>query len=468
MNLHRLGAVEIRRLVVAKDVCAHDVTTHFLDRIAARDGDLGAFLSVDREAALSGARACDERLARGEAPRMLEGVPVAVKDNIVTADLPTTCGSRQLTDFHAGWDAEVVRRIRVAGGIIIGKTNLDEFGMGSSGEHSAYFPTRNPHDRDRVPGGSSSGSAAAVAARLAPLALGTDTGGSVRQPAAFCGIAGLKPTWGRVSRNGLVAFASSFDQIGPMARDLAGLLLLWNVLLGEDPGDATSILGEVPAQGRRFNPGAARIGLVPAELAGVDAPCRAAVLAAADNFTNAGARIIEIDLPHREHALAAYYLLANAEASSNLARFDGIRYGNRVENSTAVTRARGFGKEVKRRILLGTHALKAGYADRTYHRAARVRAKIAGDFANAFQQVDFLLGPTTPGPAFRLGEKSTDPAAMYLSDALTTPQSVAGLPALSIPGNRSAGGLPVGLQLTGPALSEPALLAAGRFLEQKS
>lgn len=473
MSLSGLGAAEIRRRVVAREVSAREVATHFLDRIDREDGELGAFLAVDRAGALAAADAVDARLAGGEAPRWLEGVPVAVKDNILVSGLPATCGSRLLEGWTPPFEAEAVRRLRAAGAVILGKTNLDEFGMGSSGERSAYRPTRNPHDRERVPGGSSSGSAAAVAAGLVPLALGSDTGGSVRQPAAFCGVTGLLPTYGRVPRRGLVAFASSLDQIGPIARDADGAARLLVAIAGEDPGDATSLRGDVPAFDARFPPDRFRLGVAP-DLAGdgVHAEVRAAFDAAVATLADAGAPVREVALPHARHALPAYWLLANAEASSNLARFDGLRYGRRAEGEfedadalAAASRAAGLGEEVKRRILLGAFALSAGWSEELHLRAARVRRLVADDFARAFEAVDLVLTPTTPEPAFRIGERTADPVAMAAADRLTVLANLAGLPAISVPCGATANGLPVGLQILGPPGREPRVLGLARTFE---
>lgn len=476
MSLSRLSAADLRSRIVSREIGAREVSAQFLDRIDREDGELGTFLAVDREGALAAADAVDARLARDEAPRWLEGVPVAVKDNILVSGLPATCGSRMLEGWTPPFEAEAVRRLRAAGAVILGKTNLDEFGMGSSGERSAYRPTRNPHDRERVPGGSSSGSAAAVAAGLVPLALGSDTGGSVRQPAAFCGVTGLLPTYGRVSRRGLVAFASSLDQIGPIARDADGVARLLVAIAGEDAGDATSIRGDVPAFDARFPPNRFRLGVVP-DLAAddLDPEVRAAFDAAVAALADAGAAVREIALPHARHALPAYWLLANAEASSNLARFDGLRYGRRAEGDfddadalAAASRAAGLGEEVKRRILLGAFALSAGWSEELHLRAARVRRLVADDFARAFAEVDLVLMPTTPEPAFRLGERTADPVAMAAADRLTALANLAGLPAISVPCGTTSGGLPIGLQIVGPPGREPRVLGLARAFQEMS
>ncbi len=406
------------------------------------------------------------------AERPLRGVPIAIKDNISTVGFPTTCGSRFLERFRPVFDATAVERLRAAGAQVQGKTNLDEFAMGSSTEHSAFGPTRNPHDPARVPGGSSGGSAAAVAAGEALAALGSDTGGSVRQPAALCGVVGLKPTYGLVSRWGLVAFASSLDQIGPIARSVRDCALILSVIAGHDPRDSTSLHVEPPDYTRDLEGGIGgwRFGLPreyrPREL-GPEA------LSLIDRWSSVieelGGEVVEISLPLTEYALPAYYLISSAEASANLARFDGVRYtssapGGTVRELIAASRTLGFGREVKRRIMLGTFALSAGYYDRYYGKAQRVRTLIAREFAEAFETVDIILGPTSPTPAFKLGEKA-DPISMYLSDVFTLPSSLAGIPAISIPGGKVQG-LPFGLQLIAPRLEEGKLLRAAHALEQ--
>jgi aspartyl-tRNA(Asn)/glutamyl-tRNA(Gln) amidotransferase subunit A len=454
-----LSATALRERIVKREVTAVEVAEETLDRIEKLDGDLGCFLAIDREGAREAARECDERLDRGDAPRLLEGLPVGVKDNILVLDLPTTCGSRLLEGYSPPYEAEAVWRIRAAGGVIVGKLNLDEFGMGSSNEFSAYGPVKNPWKADRVPGGSSGGSAAAVAAGLVPLALGSDTGGSVRQPAAFCGVTGFRPSYGRVSRRGLVAFASSLDQIGPMARDMDGAARLLTAIAGEDPGDATARTGEVPAFDRTLDPAKLTLGVL-----GGESPPGLDVLKAA------GATIREIDLPHFEYGVAVYAVVANAEASANLARFDGVRYGHRVERddpfaSIVATREAGFGDEVKRRIRIGTFALSEGYREDYYGRAQRVRTLIARDFERAFKDVDLILTPVTPTAAFRFGEKTDDPLAMYEADRLTIPASLAGLPAASVPAGFDAEGLPVGLQITGPRFADTGVIGLARAFQ---
>ena len=462
-------AAEIRRRVAAREVSCEEVTRAHLDRIAAVEPGIDAFLVVAPDRALDAARRLDAALGRGEAPPPLAGVPLAVKDVLHVPGLPTTCGSRMLEGYAPPFGATAVLRLEAAGAIVVGKTNMDEFAMGSSTETSAYKVTRNPWDVARVPGGSSGGSAAAVAARLAPLALGTDTGGSIRQPAAFCGVSGLKPTWGRVSRYGLVAFASSLDQAGPFARTVEDVALVSSALFGPDPLDATSAPEPVPDFTEALARGAdgLRVGVPWEFLAdGVEAETMARFRESLADLERAGAAVVEVALPHLPHAIATYYLVATAEASSNLARYDGVRYGRRAPGSHDLallygrTRDLGFGAEVKRRIILGTFALSSGYYDAYYLRAQKVRTLIRRDFEAAFGPCDVIATPTTPTPAFHLGEKTGDPLQMYLADIFTVPANLAGLPALSLPCGL-AGGLPVGLQLIGRSFDEATLLRAG-------
>ena len=464
-----LGAAALRRAVVAREASCEEVARAHLDRIAAVEPAVDAFLAVTAERALDRARALDARLAKGEAAPPLAGVPAAVKDVLHVEGLPTTCGSRLLEGYRPPFSATAVERLEAAGAIVVGKTNMDEFAMGSSTENSAYKATRNPWDPGRVPGGSSGGSAAAVAARMAPVALGTDTGGSIRQPAAFCGVVGLKPTYGRVSRYGLVAFGSSLDQVGPLARSVEDVALAAAPLFGADPRDATSVdrpAGDLAAALARDAAGL-RVGIPRAFLAeGVEAETRARFVEALAALGDAGVRLVDVDLPHLRHAVATYYLVATAEASSNLARYDGVRFGRREGGDSDLrslygrTRDAGFGPEVKRRIILGTFALSSGYYDAYYLRAQKVRALIRRDFERAFEACDVVATPTTPSPAFRLGEKTSDPLQMYLEDIFTVPANLAGLPALSVPCGL-AGGLPVGLQLLGRPFDEETLLRAG-------
>ena len=467
------GAGELLHRLRQRELSAFEISRACLQQVERLDGRVHAFLRINPRAE-DDAREIDRRLARGDAGP-LAGIPVAIKDNIVTRGLTTTCGSRILEDFVPQRDSTAVARLRDAGAVVLGKTNLDEFGMGSSTENSAFGPTRNPWNLDRVPGGSSGGSIAAVAARMVPLALGSDTGGSVRQPAAFCGVIGLKPTYGRVSRSGLVAFGSSLDQIGPAGRSVADVARLLEVIAGPDPADATSAAVDVGAYTGACEEGVAgmRVG-IPREYfgEGLDPEIERAVREAAAHLERQGARLEEVSLPHTRYAIPTYYLIATAEASSNLARYDGVRYGLRVDedhdlqNMYRGTRGAGFGAEVKRRIMLGTYALSAGYYDAFYGRAQRARTLLQRDFTELFDSgVDLLLTPTTPTSAFRLGEKLDDPLAMYLSDVYTVTVNLAGVPAIVIPVGLSSTGLPIGAQLIGPAFEEERLFRAGAALE---
>jgi aspartyl-tRNA(Asn)/glutamyl-tRNA(Gln) amidotransferase subunit A len=459
----RRGAVTVTALVEA-----------YLARIAALDPALGAYLHLTADAARAQAAAADARLARGAPPRPLEGIPLAIKDVLCTRGVPTTCGSRVLEGFVPPYDATVLVRLAADGAIVLGKTNMDEFAMGSSTENSGFFPTRNPWALDRVPGGSSGGSAAAVAADLAAGGLGTDTGGSVRQPAALCGVVGLRPTYGRVSRYGLIAFASSLDQIGPVAKDVRDAALLLESIAGHDPMDSTSADHPVPDYQATLDLGVRGLTVgIPDEyfVAGLDPEVEAAVREAIGALERLGARVRRVSLPHTDYGVAAYYILAPAEASSNLARYDGVKYGHRAASArdlvsmTAATRAEGFGTEVKRRVMLGTYALSAGYYEAYYGRAQRVRTLIRRDFDRAFAEVDVILAPTAPTPAFKLGEKTEDPLAMYLNDVFTIPQPLAGIPAISVPCGFSADGLPIGLQVIGKPFDEPTLFRVAATYE---
>ena len=464
---------ETTRRIAAGEATALAVTDDALARIAARDGALGAFLALDPGGARDAAREVDRKVAAGEPLGPLAGVPIALKDNLVTAGVETTAGSKILAGWIPPYDAAVVERLRAAGAVVLGKVNLDEFGMGSSTERSAFKPTANPWDPARVPGGSSGGSAAAVAAGLCAASLGTDTGGSIRQPAAFCGVVGLKPTYGRVSRWGVIAFASSLDQVGPLARSVADAAHVLQAIAGHDPRDATSLDAPVPDYGAALAGGVAgtKIG-VPREYfeGALDEDVRAALARARAALADRGAELVDVSLPHTALALPAYYLVAPAEASSNLSRYDGIRYGARAEGAQDLldlyrrTRGAGFGPEVKRRIMLGTYALRSGYYDAYYKKAQQVRALIKRDFDGAFAQVDVLLTPTTPTPAFRAGAKAT-PIEMYLGDVFTLACNLAGLPGLSVPCGLSPDGLPIGAQLLGRPLDEAALLRVGAVIE---
>ena len=467
----------IRAAVAGGDLSARDVCARYLDRIADGDKRLHAFTTVQRDAALARAEEVDARRDAWR-DRPLLGVPVAVKDVICTRGEPTTAGSRILAGYRPPYDATVVTRLLDAGAVIVGKTNCDEFAMGSSTEHSAYGPTRNPWALDRIPGGSSGGAAAAVAAGLAPASIATDTGGSIRQPAALCGVVGLKPTYGRVSRYGLLAFASSLDQIGPLTRTVADAAAVLEVLAGADPRDATASTEPAPDLSRLFpgNVRGTRIGVPRVALAdGVDPEVLDAFSTVLAMLSDRGAEVCDIDLPHMQYAVPVYYLVAPAEASSNLARYDGVRYGYRATLGSAAagvpemyarTRSEGFGAEVKRRIMLGTYALSAGYYDAYYVHAQRVRSLIRNDFDRAFATVDAVAMPTTPTPAFRIGERIDDPLAMYLGDVFTVSANLTGLPAISLPAGLTQARLPIGFQLIGRAFDEATLLRIGDALEK--
>ena len=467
------SAFEIRDQVEKGAVSAVDVTRAYLDRAETLNPKLACFLSIDHEGALASAAQVDRARRDGEALGPLAGVPIAVKDNLCTRGVRTTCASKILGEYIPPYDAHVIEALRRSGAVIIGKTNLDEFAMGSSNENSAFGNVANPWDFDRAPGGSSGGSACATAAGLAPLALGSDTGGSVRQPAAFCGITAIKPTYGRVSRYGLIAFASSLDQVGPMARSVKEAATLLEVVSGYDRRDATSAQREVGAYAAACDRDVKglRIGVVRDLLDGLqDAEVKASVEGALAVLEKEGATLVDVSLPHAEHAVSVYYLIATAEASSNLARFDGIRYGLRVPGADLAetytnTRAQGFGPEVRRRIMLGTYALSAGYYDAFYLKAQRVRTLIRRDYDTAFESCDVVCTPTTPTPAFALGEKTGNPLEMYLADIFTLPPSLAGVAAISTPSGLSSSGLPIGLQLVAPPFEEERLCTIAQAVE---
>ena len=468
-----MGAVDIARQVRTGARTARDVVEEHLAAIDGRERELHAFNLVLAEEARAGADEVDGRVAAGDDPGPLAGVPVALKDNLCTRGIPTTCSSRILEGWRPPYDATVVTRLREAGAVVVGKTNMDEFAMGSSTENSAFGPTRNPHDPTRVPGGSSGGSAAAVAAGFVALALGSDTGGSIRQPAALCGVVGVKPTYGLVSRYGLVAFASSLDQVGPFAADVADAALALEVIAGYDGADSTSIPHAGPSLSDALLQGVdgLRIGVIGELVEGIDPDVGTRVAEAAGALEAAGAKVDEASVPATTLGLSAYYLLATAEASSNLARYDGVRYGLRVDGDdiTAMygaTRSAGFGAEVKRRIMLGTYALSAGYYDAYYGQAQRARTLILRDFEAAYASYDLLLAPTTPTTAFELGAKTADPLTMYLSDVCTIPSNLAGHPAISVPYGRGDDGLPIGVQLLAPALGEATMFRAAAALER--
>ncbi|MCC3276991.1 Asp-tRNA(Asn)/Glu-tRNA(Gln) amidotransferase subunit GatA [Arthrobacter sp. zg-Y20] len=471
------SAAQLAAKLAAREVTAVEVTQAHLDRISEVDGAVNAFLHVNTDEALQVAADVDKARAAGEQLHELAGVPIAIKDLIVTKGQPTTAGSKMLEGWMSPYDATVISKIRASRMPMLGKTNLDEFAMGSSTEHSAYGPTRNPWDLDRIPGGSGGGSAAAVAAFEAPLALGTDTGGSIRQPAAVTGSVGVKPTYGGVSRYGAIAMASSLDQIGPVSRTVLDAALLQEVIGGHDPRDSTSLtepVGSLADAARNGNVAGMRIGVIK-ELQGegYEAGIQARFNESLDMLRDAGAEIVEVSCPNFKYALGAYYLIMPSEASSNLAKYDGVRYGMRelpaeppltIERVMGATRAAGFGDEVKRRIILGTYALSAGYYDAYYGSAQKVRTLIQRDFDAAFAQADVLISPTSPNTAFRLGEKLDDPLAMYLNDVATIPANMAGVPGISIPGGLSDG-LPVGIQFLAPAREDIRLYRAGAALE---
>jgi len=458
---------EIARGIAVGDTSAEETARECLERIERADPRVCAFVSVDGDLALSRARKIDAARAAGETLGLLGGVPIGIKDNICTRDGHTTCGSKMLGSFTAKYNARVVDLLEAAGAVIIGKTNLDEFAMGSSTEHSISGCTRNPWDATRVAGGSSGGSAAAVAAGMVPAALGSDTGGSVRQPASFCGVVGLKPSYGRVSRYGLVAFGSSLDQIGPIANDVRDVAMLLAIIAGHDPHDSTSVVAPVPdyvtaldqpVRGLRIGVSSEYFG------EGLDSTVADAVQAAVAELEGQGAQTVPIELPHMKYAIACYYIIAPAEASSNLARFDGVHYGRRAADPDDIldlyesSRSQGFGTEVKRRIMLGTYALSTGYYDEYYLKALKVRTLIKQDFDRAFDQVDVIVSPVAPTTAFRIGEKIDDPLTMYLSDIYTISANLAGICAISLPCGFDPNGLPIGLQLMGPAFGEQRLL----------
>ena len=476
MNIEDLTAYEIKRKVAAREISPTALVEKVCQRMEERDGEIKAYLSVNKEAALKQAEAVEERLAKGKKLRSLAGVPVAIKDNMCVKGEPTTCASKILQGYLPPYNAYVVERLLAEDAIILGKTNMDEFAMGSSTENSSCFTTRNPWGSERVPGGSSGGSAAAVAAGEAVCALGSDTGGSIRQPAAFCGVVGLKPTYGRVSRYGLVAFASSLDQIGPITKDVRDAALLLQVIAGKDQQDSTCVDFPVPDYLVTLNGDIKGLSLgVPREYfgEGLDLEVERAVKEATRVYKSLGAEIKEISLPHTEYAVATYYLVATAEASSNLARYDGVHYGYRsgaadnIIDMYSRTRAEGFGDEVKRRIMLGTYALSAGYYDAYYLKALKVRALIKGDFDEAFKEVDLILSPTSPTAAFEIGEKTQDPLMMYLSDIYTISANLAGISGISIPCGFTKSGLPIGLQIMGRAFEEEILLRAARAFEKE-
>ena len=474
------SAQEVLQLQSRGDATAVEIATAAIDKIEATQGNINAFTHINRELVLSTAEAVDQKRRNGEPLGPLAGVPVAVKDVLCTRDMPTTCSSNMLRHFRPPYDATVVEKLREADAIIVGKTNMDEFAMGASTETSAFGNTRNPWNVSRTPGGSSGGATACVAAGTVPLSLGTDTGGSIRQPSGFCGVTGLKPTYGRVSRYGLIAFASSLDQVGPIGWSVQDVALLLQCIAGYEPRDSTSLNHEVPdyqAVLQSSDLRGMKIGILreALDVDGVDESVRNAVLASTEVFRDAGAEMIDISLPHSKYWVPTYYVIAPSEASSNLSRYDGAHYGHRTtqlapEKSESLgplvatycqSRAEGFGAEVKRRIMVGTYALSEGYADQYYNQALKARRLIKGDYDAAFSQVDLLLGPVSPTPAFPLGEKVDDPLQMYLCDLFTVGANLAGIPAISLPAGKDAAGLPLAIQLQAPALEETRLLFAG-------
>lgn len=476
-DICNLPVRELKQAILKKEVSARETAEAFLRNCGDREHEVHAFLTLDKEQILSNAGRIDADIKQGRLTEAsgLPGVPVAVKDNIVTRGTRTTCGSKILGDWVPPYDATVVESLRREGALVFGKCNCDEFAMGSSTENSAFFPTRNPRDTARVPGGSSGGSAAAVAAGFTPLSLGSDTGGSIRQPAAFCGVAGLKPTYGLVSRYGLVAFGSSLDQIGPFGRTVEDVALLLNAISGHDPHDSTSSRqGYEDYAGRLGRDiSGTRIGVSPSWFAsGLDPEIAESVRTSLQKLESLGCDIVEIDLPHSEYAIETYYIIAPAEASSNLARFDGVKYGFRSDDHEDLdsmyrnTRTQGFGDEVKRRILIGTYVLSSGYYDAYFLKAGKVRNLIRGDYLEAFKKVDFIAGPATPTPPFKLGEKTASPLEMYLSDIYTVGANLAGIPAMSLPCGKTGSGLPIGLHLQGPHFSEARMLSVAHALEE--
>jgi aspartyl-tRNA(Asn)/glutamyl-tRNA(Gln) amidotransferase subunit A len=474
MDLCRLTIHEARDLLKKREIASVELTSAIFDRIEKVEDTVSAFLTLDKDRALAAAETADAVIREGNSSP-LTGIPIAVKDLLCTKDLRTTCGSRILENFVPPYDGTVVKQLKKAHAIIVGKTNLDEFGMGSSTEYSRFKATRNPWDPTRIPGGSSGGSAAAVAADECIGALGTDTGGSIRQPSSHCGVVGLKPTYGRVSRFGLVAFASSLDQIGPIAKDVTDCALLMDAICGHDPADSTSVPRPVPDFQSALTSGLeGLVAGIPKEyhVEGLDEDVSRAVHSAVKTLEDLGLRTEEVSLPHTDYAVATYYIIAPAEASSNLARYDGVKYGFRNTASDDLiemyenTRSEGFGPEVQRRIIIGTYALSAGYYDAYYGKASQVRTLIMEDFKRAFERCDVLLAPVAPSPAFKLGEKLNDPLSMYLSDIFTLPASLAGIPGISVPCGFSHDGLPIGLQILAKHFDEETILRVAYNLEQ--
>ena len=477
--MEELSAKELRDKIAAGEISSFEATEAIFERIEQLEPVIGAYISTFKEQALAKAQQVDEKIAGGEPIGQFAGVPIAIKDNMCTTFGATTCASKILQNFHAPYNATAVKKLLAADAVIVGKTNMDEFAMGSSTENSGLAQTVNPWDTTRVPGGSSGGSAAAVAAGLCFAALGSDTGGSIRQPASFCSVVGLKPTYGRVSRFGLVAYGSSLDQIGPITCTVADSALMLNIIAGHDPADSTSVdeaaapvcdyLEKIDEPIEKL-----KIAIVPQFSAGAEKQVQKALSEAIDVYKQFGAEIIETDMPHLDYAIAAYYVIATAEASSNLARYDGVHYGHRTKNPKdyievySKSRAEAFGKEVKRRIMLGTYALSSGYYDAYYLKALKVRNLIRSDFAKAFEKCDCIMMPVSPTPAFKIGEKIDDPLTMYLSDIYTIAANLAGIPAISIPCGFDENDLPIGLQILAPAFAEDKLLRIARMFEAQT
>lgn len=480
MDIIGLTIEEAGKRLRSKEISSVELTEAYLSRIDTVDtGDdaISAYLHVARDSALASARAADARIAAGKDLTPLTGIPIGVKDIFSTKDMPTTCASKILEDYTPPYDSTVIAKLKAAGAVIIGKLNMDEFAMGSSTENSAFGKTRNPWNKECVPGGSSGGSAAAVSASTCVASIGTDTGGSIRQPAALCGVVGLKPTYGRVSRYGMIAFASSLDQGGPFTKSVRDAAIMLNVVAGHDPKDSTSLEAPVPnyTEGLDNDKGVKGLKIgIPKEyfIDGIDPEVRASIDKAIEFYKKSGAELIDITLPHTEYAVSVYYLVATAEASSNLARYDGVKFGVRTDSGKGLldmykeTRTLGFGSEVKRRIMLGTYALSAGYYDAYFRKASQVRALIRKDFEDAFTKCDVILTPTSPTPAFKFGEKLEDPLTMYLSDIFTISCNLAGIPGISIPCGLTEAGLPIGLQLLGRHMDEATILRAAHAFEE--
>ncbi|NPA95183.1 MAG: Asp-tRNA(Asn)/Glu-tRNA(Gln) amidotransferase subunit GatA [Thermodesulfobacteria bacterium] len=473
-NVLNLDISQLRELLDKGELTSEELTTTYLDRIKSVDEKVHAYVTLTEEDAIKQAKKADEIIRKGEAAP-LTGIPLGIKDVICTEGIPTTCSSKMLENFRPPFDATVIEKFKAQGAVMTGKLNMDEFAMGSSTENSAFFPTKNPWDLDRIPGGSSGGSAAAVAARMCVASLGSDTGGSIRQPASHCGVVGLKPTYGLVSRYGLVAFASSLDQIGPLTRSVKDAAIILESIAGHDQRDSTSLPMSVPAFSKACTQGmkGMKVG-VPKEyfIEGLQKDVETAIQGALKAMEDMGAEIVDISLPHTEYAIATYYIIATAEASSNLSRYDGVKYGFRAENFSNLmemykeTRAQGFGMEVKRRIMLGTYCLSAGYYDAFYKKASQVRTLIIEDFKNAFKKCDVIAAPVAPTTAFKIGEKVHDPLQMYLSDIFTIPVNLAGIPGMSVPCGFDSEGLPVGMQIMAAHLQEETLFKAAYSLEK--